>query len=117
MVNGGKRVGFYAAGGVMVAVLIIAGVFLSGVQFPGIGGVESGILVVLLKDAPANLSSLYVTIDSFSVQSTEEAWVNIPFSNGESEVYFDLLALYDVTMELADAKIPAGDYTKMRMTI
>lgn len=117
MMNGGKRIGFYAAGGVMIAVLMIAGVFLSGVPFPGVGGVEGGMLVVLLKDAPANLSSLYVTIDSFSVQSAEDAWVDIPFSNGEPEVYFDLLMLYDVAMELGTAKIGAGDYTKMRMTV
>jgi hypothetical protein len=63
-----------------------------------------------------NLTKLDVTIGNLSAHSVEEGWIDISFVNGE-EVSFDLLALRDVTMELADAEIPVGNYTKMRMTI
>ena len=119
MGNESRKLGYYAAAGIMVAALIIGSLFLSGVQFPGISGpsVEAGTLVVLLTDAPANLSELLVTIDSFSVQKVDEGWVNIPFGHGMTKVSFDLIKLNNVTMKLANATIEAGNYTKMRMTI
>jgi hypothetical protein len=119
MGNDGRKVGYYAAAGIMIAALIIGSLFLSGVQFPGISGpsVEAGTLVALLTDAPANLSELLVTIDSFSVQKVDEGWVPIPFGSGMTEVSFDLIKLNNVTMKLANATIEVGNYTKMRMTI
>lgn len=119
MANGDRKVGYYAVAGIMIAVIMIASMFLSGVKFPGIGGpsLETGMLVVLLKDAPANLSNLWVTIDSFSVHTVEEAWLDVPFGEGQTEVSFDLLTLHNVTLKLANATLPAGNYTKMRMTI
>ena len=111
-----RKIGFYAATGILIAVLIIAGVFLSGVQFPSIK-IQTGTLLVLLTDAPVNLTHLNVTIDSFSVHGIKEGWINISFGSGKDEVSFDLLALHNVTMKLANATIPSGNYTKMRMTI
>ena len=110
-----RKIGFYAATGILIAVLIIAGVFLSGVQFPSIK-IQTGTLLVLLTDAPVNLTHLNVTIDSFSVLNVEdgdETWINIL----KEEVYFDLLALENETMELSEKPIPVGNYTKMRMNI
>ncbi len=115
-----RKVGFYAATGILIAGLIIAGVFLSGAQFPSITSpvskAQTGTLIVLLTDAPVNLTKLDVTIGNLSAHSVEEEWINIPFVNGE-EVSFNLLALQNVTMELSDAEIPVGNYTKIRMTI
>jgi len=96
--------------------LIISGVYLSGVRFPSITA-QKGTLIVLLTDAPVNITHLNITIDSFSVNLENESWIDIPFVDNEDEVYFDLLQLYNVTMELSVAEIPAGNYTKMRMTI
>ena len=41
----------------------------------------------------------------------------MPFIDDVDEVYFDLLKLFNVTMKLSIAEMPAGNYTKMRMTI
>jgi hypothetical protein len=116
-----RRVGLYAAIGILIAGLIIAGVFLSGAQFPSITSpvfkAQTGTLIVLLTDAPVNLTKLNVTIGNLSAHSVEEGWINLPFVNDEEEVSFNLLALQNVTMELSIAEIPVGNYTKMRMTI
>jgi len=116
MESEGRKLGLHAATGVLIAVLIIAGVFLSGVRFPSIKA-QTGTLIVLLTDAPVNLTHLNVTIDSFSVHGVKEGWILIPFGSGKTEVSFDLLALHNVTMKLANAIIPDGNYTTMRMTI
>lgn len=119
MGNESRKLGYYAAAGIMIAALIIGSLFFSGVRFPGIGGPspETGTLVVLLKDDPADLLNLWVTIDGFAVHTKEEAWMDVPFGEEQTNVTFDLLALYNVTLKLANATLPAGNYTKMRMDI
>jgi len=119
MEGNGRRIGLYAATGVLVAVLVVAGLFLAGVQFPGIPGIkaETGTLIVLLTDAPVNLTYLNLTIDSFSIHSVEEGWIPLEFDSGKTEVTFNLLDLYNETMKLTNATIPTGNYTKMRMSI
>lgn len=114
----GKRVGFYAISGVLAAVLIISGLLMSGIQLPSMRAM--GTLMVLITDAPVDLDHLNVTIDSLMVRNVadeNESWTSIPFSNGREEVYFDLLALRNVTMELSISEIPSGNYSKIRMTI
>ena len=111
-----RKVGTYGIAGITLAALIISGLYLSGLQFPGFAA-ERGNLVVLLTDAPVDIDHLNITIDSLSVKLKNESWIPLPFVDDQEEVYFDLLALQNVTMELSDAKIPAGNYTKMRMTI
>ncbi len=111
-----RKVGLYAATGILLAAIIISGLYLSGVQFPSLTA-QTGTLVVLLTDAPVNVTHLNITIDSFSVHLENESWIDIPFVDNKDEVYFDLLELYNVTMELSVAEITAGNYTKMRMTI
>ena len=111
-----RRFGLNAVAGVVIAATIVLAMFASGVQFPSFA-TQTGTLVVLLTDAPVNVTHLNITIDSFFVKLENESWIDMPFVNGKDEVYFDLLALYNVTMELSDAEIPVGNYTKMRMTI
>jgi hypothetical protein len=111
-----RKVGIYGFAGVALAALMVSGLYLSGVQFPSFAA-QTGNLVVLLTDAPVDIDQLNVTIDSLSVKLENESWIDLPFVNGKTEVSFDLLALYNVTMELSDAEIPVGNYTKMRMTI
>ena len=119
MESNGRRAGLYAAAGVLIAVLVIAGVFISGVQFPSIPSIkaQTGTLIVLLTDAPVNLTYLNLTIDSFSVHRVTQGWIPLQFDGGETNVTFNLLDLYDETMKLTNATIPTGNYTKMRMTI
>ena len=112
----GKRVGVYAIAGIVLAALLISSVYLSGVPFPSLEG-QTGTLIVLLTDAPVNITHLNITIDSFSVHLKNETWINMPFVDDKDEIYFDLLKLFNVTMELSIAEMPAGNYTKMRMTI
>jgi len=112
----GRRIGLCAITGIVLAALIISGVYLSGVRFPSITA-QKGTLIVLLTDTPVNITHLNITIDSFSVHLKNESWIDIPFVDNKDEVYFDLLQLCNVTMELSVAEIPTGNYTKMRMTI
>lgn len=111
-----RKVGLYAATGILLAALMISGLYISGVRFPSLTA-QTGTLIVLLTDAPVNVTHLNITIDSFSVHLENESWIDIPFVDNKDEVYFDLLELCNVTMELSVAEITAGNYTKMRMTI
>jgi len=111
-----RKVGTYGIAGITLAALIVSGLYLSGLQFPGFAA-ERGNLVVLLTDAPVDIDHLNITIDSLSVKLKNESWIPLPLVDDKDELYFDLLALYNVTMKLSDAKIPVGNYTKMRMTV
>jgi len=113
-IENGRKTGLYAATGVLIAVIIIAGIFISGVQFPS--NVKAGTLVVLITDAPVDLKNLNVTIDSLSIQGAEGNWIDLQLLGGEP-VYFDLLALQNVTMTLSVTEIPAGNYTMLKMHV
>ena len=119
MENGSKKIGLRVAAGFLVAITIIVAVFASGIQLPTVKA-KTGTLTVLLTDAPADLKHLNITIDSLAalnVDDPEENWIDLSFVGEDEEVYFDLLALYNVTIELSTQEIPPGNYTKLRMTI
>ena len=119
MAASGKKIGFYAAAGVAAAALIIVAIFVSGVQFPGgPSGGSTGTLRVSIMDAPVELANLNVTIDGLYVNSNDSNnWVELNFTDNVSEVYFNLLALQNVTKELSVAQISAGNYTKIRLEV
>jgi hypothetical protein len=112
----GKRIGVYAITGIVLAALLISSVYMLGVPFPSLEE-QTGTLIVLLTDAPVNITHLNITIDSFSVHHKNETWMDMPFVDDKDEIYFDLLRLFNVTMELSNTEMPIGNYTKMRMTI
>jgi hypothetical protein len=119
MENGPKKLGLRVAAGFLVAITIILAVFASGIQLPTVKA-QTGTLTVLLTDAPTDLEHLNITISSLSalnVDDPEENWIELDFVDEKESVYFDLLALYDVTMELSSQEIPVGNYTKLRMGI
>ena len=119
MENGSQKIGLRVAAGFLVAITIILAVFASGITLPTVKS-KTGTLTVLLTDAPANLTRLDVTISDLSalnVDDPEENWIPLPFVEGTKNVTFDLLALYNVTMELSTVDIPIGNYTKLRMGI
>jgi len=119
-----RNIGMYGAAGVLIAALIIAGVAISSVMvpsltFPGFAP-NKGRLRIWLTDAPVELKHLNITIDSISAQRVEngnETWVNLTFVDEKSEVYFDLLALQNVTKELADTTLSPGNYTMIKMHV
>ena len=110
----------YAAAGVLISFVIVAGLFVSGIQFPGIASpetkFETGTLMVLLTDAPVNLTHLNVTIDSFSILGNGNE-INLNFTDDRNEMSFDLLALQNVSEVVSTSQVAAGNYTKMRMTV
>jgi len=109
----GKRVGIYAVSGVLIAVMIIAGVLVSGIQFPS--KVNAGTLVVLITDAPVDLRDLNLTIDSLSIQDEDEHWIDLELL--EKPTYFNLLELENISMTLSVTEIPAGNYTMLKMHV
>lgn len=119
MENGAKKIGLRVAAGFLVAITIILAVFVSGIQLPTVKA-KTGTLTVLLTDAPTDLEHLNITISSLAalnVDDSEENWIELNFVGGKESVYFDLLALYNVTMDLSSQEIPVGNYTKLRMKI
>lgn len=120
MAASSKKIGLYATVGVTMAVIIIAAIFASGIQFPGTNqkSLSLGTLRVSITDAPADLANLNVTLDSLYVNNVDNAsWIELNFTDGTSEVYFNLLALNNVSQELSVAQIPAGNYSKIRLDV
>ena len=126
-----KTVGLRLAAGVAIAAVIIVAVFASGIQLPTNnedpnGGIHSdmGRLTVLLKDAPAEVDELWVTITDLAVNrvgddETEGGWVSLDFATSEEPTLtFDLLKYQDgETLELTDVELEVGNYSKIRMNI
>jgi hypothetical protein len=130
MSTNGKRVGLHATAGVLIAFLIITAVAVSSWTMPDLGFPgftppappvsDTGTLVILLTDAPVNLTHLNVTIDSISAHRQgfgNETWVDLDFVGGLSEVYVDLLALQNEAANLSVTELPQGNYTMIRMHI
>jgi hypothetical protein len=120
MATNGKRTGIYIIAGVIVAVMIIAAIFASGVEFPSNSSNKStlGSLRVSITDAPADLTNLNITVDGLYVNSVDSnSWIELNFTDNTPQVYFDLLALRNVTKDLSLAQIPAGNYSKIRLDV
>jgi hypothetical protein len=115
--NGARKIILYAGAGILISLIIVAALFFSGVQFPGISsGVTKGTLMILFTDAPVNLTHLNVTIDSFSILG-DSGEISLPLLNNADHVSFDVLALQNITETISSSPVPAGNYTKMRMTV
>lgn len=130
MANGAKKIGLYAGVGILAAILIISGVGFSGLTFPSLRFPDffsppptpptMGTLIIKVCDKPANLTELWLTIDKVSAHRQgegNETWIDLAFINGVSNVTFDLLKLYNVTMDLSVTQIPPGNYTQIRMHV
>jgi len=115
-----RDLGIFAAAGILVAVLIIGGFVAGGIHFPSLRLPsmisDKGRLIIQIMDKPVNLTHLNITIDSLSIQDGEGNWTDLQLLGGEP-IYFDLLALENVTMTLSDTKIPAGNYTMLKMHV
>ena len=126
-----KTVGLRLVAGVAIAAVIIAAVFASGIQLPtnteipnqGIHS-DMGRLTVLLKDVPAEVDELWITITDFAVHrvgndESEAGWVPVDFTSAVgSTLTFDLLRYQDgETLELSDVELEVGNYSKIRMSV
>ncbi len=122
------KIGAYATAGVLIAVIIIASLSFSGVKFPvinplsgpggpsGTPGREFGTLIILVTDAPADLRNLNLTIDKLSIHGSGGKWTDLELLGG-GPIYFDLLALQNISMCLSVTEVPAGNYTMLRMHV
>jgi len=115
-----RDLGIFAAAGILVAVLIIGGFVAGGIRFSSLRlpsmVSDKGRLIIQIMDKPVNLTYLNVTIDSLSIQGGEGNWTDLKLL-GEKPIYFDLLALENVTMTLSDTEISAGNYTMIKMHV
>lgn len=110
-----REVGVFGAAGVLMAVLIVAGVMMSGLKLPGF--YNKGTLVVKLTDAPFELKHLNVTITELEVHKTQDGgWIPLTFVD-DKPWYGDILALQNITRDLSVTEIDPGNYTKLRMRV
>ncbi len=87
-------------------------------RLPGLAS-DKGRLTMKVTDKPAELEHLNVTIDQLSILKDEngsETWVNLTLIDNKP-IYFDLLALQNVSMTLSQTEIPAGNYTMIKMHV
>ncbi len=123
MANGSRSIGVFAAAGILLAILIIGSIAIAGSMFPALrlpGLVsDKGRLTIKVTDKPAELKHLNVTIDWLSILKDEdgsETWVDLELIGG-TPIYFDLLALQNVSLTLSETEIPTGNYTMIRMHV
>ena len=115
-------IGFFAAIGILFAVLIIGSIAVAGFKFPSLRLPSllsnRGTLTINIIDKPVELEHLNITIDRLSIQKAEdnETWIDLELIDGEP-IYFDLLALQNVSLTLSKTEIPAGNYTMIKMHI
>ncbi|NIR87829.1 DUF4382 domain-containing protein [Candidatus Bathyarchaeota archaeon] len=103
-----------AAGGFLIAALIISGFLWSG-MLPITEA--KGMLIIEVKDDPAELNELWLNISTVRVHREgegNETWKEIPVIATEP---FDLLRLRNVSTVLAAGELPVGDYTEIRFQI
>lgn len=123
MANGTRNIGVFAAAGILLAILVIGSIAVAGLRFPALrlpGLVsDKGRLTIQVTDKPAELKHLNITIDTLSILKDDEGtetWVDLELI-GDTPIYFDLLALQDVSMTLSETEISAGNYTMIKMHV
>jgi hypothetical protein len=121
MATSQKKIGLYALVGFAAAIILIAALFATGIQFPGFSSNESGktgTLSVSIMDAPTNLTHLNVTINALYTHNQDnDSWIKLNFTGGLDRVYFDLLALSNLSKDLSTSPMPVGNYSKIRLSI
>lgn len=108
MPNGKHRAGLFGAAGILVAALIISGFFVAGNIFPA-----KGKLTIQVMDAPVELKSLVMELDSISIQG-EQGWVDLSLTLDEP---FDLLMLQEFSETASVDEISAGSYSMIKLHI
>ncbi len=116
-----RDIGFFATIGILFATLIIGSIAVAGFKFPSLRlpslTQNKGRLTVQVTDNPADLEHLNITIDKLLIQKSDGENVTLDLKGGAEAIYFDLLALHDITLTLSETEIPAGNYTMIRMHV
>ena len=115
-----RKIGIYTLSGVLMASVVIMAIFVSGVHFPSSNSSQgkTGSLALSIMDAPADLINLNVTISALYVHNDDnDSWTSLSFNEDTSKVYFNLLALKNVTKELSTSLMPVGNYSKIRLDV
>lgn len=108
-----KKLVMAVLGGLLIAVLIISGFVWTG-TLP-VTKVK-GMLIINVKDAPAELNELWLNISTVRVHREgwgNETWKEIPVVLNE----FELMQLRNVSTVLAAGELPEGNYTEIRFQI
>lgn len=123
MVVSERKLGIYSVAGILAAIIIIVSIFVSGLQIPlgsdnqGSVGSNMGTISVSIKDAPVDLTELWITINSLYVQSVgEDKWVELTL-DADQPVEFDLLTLQTTSLKLSQDAISVGTYSKIRLDV
>jgi hypothetical protein len=118
-----KKIGLYSIAGIAAAIVIIVSIFASGIQIPpsssnqGQPGIQKGVVTVAIKDAPVDLKSLKLTINSIYVQNAQDGqWTELTLTESQP-VTFDLLSLKTTSLKLSQDAITAGSYSKIRLEV
>jgi len=115
MAYGIRKVLMFGVIGILAAIILSSSMFILPNLFTKVYS-KTGTLSVKVTDAPVpDLKHLNLTITSLEVLNASDGWVSIPLEDGQA--YFDLLALVNVTRDLAVSEIPIGNYSKIRMDI
>lgn len=115
MAYGTRKVLIFGAIGLVVALIASSSMLVLPNLITGVYG-KTGTLSVRVTDAPVpDLKHLNLTITSLEVLNASDGWVSVPIKGGS--VYFDLLALVNITRDIAEGELPVGNYTKIRMEI
>jgi len=104
-----SRVVIFGATGFIVAIAMIAS---TTMMLPV---ANAGTLVIKITDAPADLHSLNLTIDSFEVRNKTGQWINVTGDGYRKS--FDLLKLDGVTADGATSSLKTGHYDMIRIHI
>jgi hypothetical protein len=104
-----SRVTMFGAAGFIVAIALIAS---TTMMLPV---AKAGTLAIKITDAPTDLYSLNLTIDSFEVRNETGQWINVTGQGYRKS--FDLLMLDGVTIDVATRNLGVGHYDMIRMHI
>lgn len=115
-----RHVGVHGTAGILVAILIIAGVVASSFQIPSLRlpslVSDKGTLIIKIMDEPVRLKHLNLTIDWVKIKNESDQWISLDIK-GDAPFYFDLLALQNVSETLSETEIPTGNYSKIHMHV
>lgn len=125
-----SKIGIYSIAGILAAVIIVSSFLIAGIQFPTANIANQnkvGTLVVSLKDAPADIEKLMLTVSAIYIQDPtaddENTWKLLPFTDGDDdgepdqEITFDLLEYEELSLKVAEVELNAGTYHKVRLQI
>lgn len=119
MTNNGKKLITHGLLGIFAAFIIITALIVIGTLPITPSAEAKGLLIINVKDAPAELEALMLEIDEIKVHKAGEeegTWMDVNITDTLVQP-FDLLLLSDYSMVLATQELIVGNYTEIRFHI